>query len=48
MGGLDAGDGPVKPGVGEQEVISFLDHLLGHGEGDGAWRDDQRNKMVKF
>lgn len=45
---LDAGDGPVEPGVGEQEVIGLLDNLLRWGEGDGGWREEQRNKMVSF
>lgn len=37
VGRLDPGDGPVEPGVGEQEVICLLDDLLRHGEGDRTW-----------
>lgn len=36
VGCFDAGDGPVEPGVGEQEVISLLDNLLWQGKGDGG------------
>lgn len=39
VGCLDAGDGPVEPGVGEQEVIGLLDNLLWQSNGDGAWND---------
>lgn len=46
VGCLDTGDGPMEPGVGEQEVISLLDNLLRRCKGDGAWRDEQRNKVV--
>lgn len=46
VGCFDAGDGPMEPGVGEQEVISLLDNLLWQGKGDGSWRDEQRNKIV--
>lgn len=43
---LDPGDGPVEPGVGEEEVIGLLDHLLWHGEGGRAWRGgDQRDRL---
>lgn len=42
---LNSGDGPMEPWVGKQEVICLLDSLLWQGEGDRAWRDEQRNKM---
>lgn len=43
IGCLDSGDGPVEPGVGEQEVIGLLDNLLWWGEGEGNWREEQRH-----
>lgn len=46
VGSLDAGNGPVEPRVGEQEVIGLLDRKLGQGEGDRTWRDKKRNKVV--
>lgn len=46
VGGLDAGDGPVEPRVGEQEVIGFLGNLLGQGERGGAWLDRQSSNGV--
>ena len=46
VGCLDTGDGPVEPGVREEEVICLLDNLLWQGEGDGAWRDEKSDKMA--
>lgn len=48
VGRLDARDGSVEPGVGEQEVICLLDYLLWQGEGDRSCRDDQRRRMCLF
>lgn len=45
VGCLHPGDGPVEPGVGEQEVIALLDDLLRHGKGDGVWRVGRRNTI---
>lgn len=42
---LDPGDGPVEPGVGEQEVVSLLDNLLWQGKRDWAWRVAQKNNI---
>lgn len=46
VGGLDARDGPVEPGVREQEVICFLDDLLRWAEGDGIWRVRCKNNLL--
>ena len=48
VGRLDPGDGPVEPWVGEQEVVGLLHDLLRQGEGDGAWRTEQRNKWLHY
>lgn len=48
VGRLDARDGSMEPGVGEQEVICLLDCLLWQGEGDRSCRDEQRRRTCLF
>lgn len=48
VGRLDAGDGPVEPGVWKQEVVGLLGDLLGEGEGDGTWRGGTKRKRHGF
>lgn len=48
MGRLNPGDGPVEPGVGEEEVIVLLHTLLCQGEGHGAWRGEQRDTKISL
>lgn len=48
VGCLDTGDGPVEPGVVEQEVISLLDDLLWWGEGEGNWREEHSVFHYRF
>lgn len=43
VGCLHPGDGPMEPGVGEQEVIALVDDLLRLGKGDRVWRVGRRN-----
>lgn len=45
VGCLHPGDGPVEPGVGEQEVITLLEDLLRQGKGDGVCRVGRRNTI---
>lgn len=41
VGRFDTRDGPMEPGVGQQEVIRLLGDLLGRGERGGTcWRDE--------
>lgn len=47
VGCLDAGDGPVKPGVRKQEVVGLLGDLFGEGEGDGTWRGETKDDGLK-
>lgn len=45
IGCLDAGYGPVEPGVGKQEVICLLAYLLWQGKCDRTWNDEQINTI---
>lgn len=45
VGGLDAGDGSMEPGVGEQEVVCLLEGLLWQREYDGTWRAEEHVRM---
>lgn len=42
VGGLDAGDGSMEPGVREQEVVCLLEGLLWQSEDNRTWREEER------